>query len=386
MPPAPPGAAARHLAPDLARGTLLLLIAIAYAPAYLEVASASVGAHPAGGGALDTAARTLAVLVVDNRAFPMFAALFGYGLVVLIDKRRAAGACDVQARRLVRRRSLVLLAFGFAHAVLVFPGEILGAYGVAGLMVAGLLAGPRRGLLSTAVAAGAVSTVLVTGAAWAGWYSGREPIAGYTRAADWVERIALWPVTPLVVLATYPLLPALLLGAWAGRRRLLHEPRRHRRLLAWAAATGITVSLAGAAPSALIASGALADPAWAEAALGVQTLTGMAGGLGYAALFGLIAAAVEQRRTPVVRALAAAGRRSLTVYLLSSGLLALVLHRDLLGAGSHLNSAGATAVAAGCWLVAVLAALALEGAGRPGPADALLRHWSEHGRARGGSG
>jgi uncharacterized membrane protein YeiB len=50
-----------------------------------------------------------------------------------------------------------------------------------------------------------------------------------------------------------------------------------------------------------------------------------------------------------------------------------VLHHDLIGLGAHVDSLGALAVALVVWLTAVALAAALDRAGRPGPADALMR-------------
>jgi uncharacterized membrane protein YeiB len=70
---------------------------------------------------------------------------------------------------------------------------------------------------------------------------------------------------------------------------------------------------------------------------------------------------------------AAVGQRSLTFYLFDSIMVALVLHHDLLGLGTHVDSAGALAVALVIWLSAVALAAWLAATDRPGPADALMR-------------
>src|SRR5688572_10161687 len=71
----------RALAPDLARGTMLAVIALAHSQV---LARPFLGPVPTPGPALDTAVQTLLTLFVDSRGYPMFAALFGYGLVQLL--------------------------------------------------------------------------------------------------------------------------------------------------------------------------------------------------------------------------------------------------------------------------------------------------------------
>src|SRR5918997_3829277 len=74
---------ARSLAPDLARGAMLLLIALANAHLYLYGRPVGVRGYPIP----ESTAERLVVLVqmtfVDGRAYPMFAFLFGYGIVQL---------------------------------------------------------------------------------------------------------------------------------------------------------------------------------------------------------------------------------------------------------------------------------------------------------------
>ena len=114
-------------------------------------------------------------------------------------------------------------------------------------------------------------------------------------------------------------------------------------------------------------------------------LTGLAGGLGYAALFGLLAARLEQRGVagPVSGSLAAVGKRSLSAYLWQSVALAPLLAAWGLGWGASLGSAGAAGLAVVIWLVSVLLCAWLERAGRPGPAEVVLRRITYGGAGRG---
>jgi uncharacterized membrane protein YeiB len=88
----------RSLAPDLARGFMLLLIAMAYAPVYLFNVEPGVYTHPAGGDLLDKAVHFLSLIFLDSRAYPMFAALFGYGMAGA-EQRVALRPVDLQVAR-----------------------------------------------------------------------------------------------------------------------------------------------------------------------------------------------------------------------------------------------------------------------------------------------
>lgn len=96
----------------------------------------------------DRAVTLVQMTLVDGRAYPMFGALFGYGIVQLL-RRHSAGAAA--GRSLVRRRAGWLIVIGFGHALLLFSGDIIGAYGLLGLVLAGMLVGaPDRRLLLVA--------------------------------------------------------------------------------------------------------------------------------------------------------------------------------------------------------------------------------------------
>lgn len=68
-------------------------------------------------------------MFVDGKFRGMFAALFGVGLVVFMDRARARRA---PARSLQLRRLLWLMMFGAAHFVLLFEGDILLQYAMLG--------------------------------------------------------------------------------------------------------------------------------------------------------------------------------------------------------------------------------------------------------------
>src|SRR5690606_18966014 len=103
----PVKAAERALAPDLARGAMLLLIALANASGIFLAATPGLEAEPEG---LERLYNFLSVEFVHARAFPLFAIMFGYGLVQLARRQEAAGATRGQIRSILLRRNGWLLA------------------------------------------------------------------------------------------------------------------------------------------------------------------------------------------------------------------------------------------------------------------------------------
>jgi uncharacterized protein len=354
---------------------MLLLIALAHAHMYLYGHPTGFRGYEVGGGPVDRVVAGLQVLLVDARALPMFAALFGYGLVQLANRRFAAGAGWPETRRLVRRRSRWLIAFGFVHALLLFFGDILVTYGLLALVLVGMVRARDRVLLRVAGLWTLVFAALAMLPAWAIVTGGSPPMP--TSVESPIEavgqRLAVWAgLGPMLAL---DIVTPFLLGIWAARRRLLDEPGRHRALLARVALGGISITVLGGVPLALIDSQVWTG--WttgaAVSAYAVHSVTGIAGGLAYAALAGLIAHRVAAAPGPVTTALAACGQRSLTCYLLQSVVFVALFAPYTLGLGGRLGDAGASALAIGTWLATVLLAEGMRRTGRRGPAEDLLR-------------
>jgi uncharacterized protein len=94
-------------------------------------------AEPA--GLLDRAVSAVLTVAVDFKALALFSLLFGVGLAIQFE--RLAG----NARRMILliRRLVVLLAIGLVHLYLIWNGDILVEYALAGLVVLPFLGGPR---------------------------------------------------------------------------------------------------------------------------------------------------------------------------------------------------------------------------------------------------
>ncbi|MCR3746451.1 DUF418 domain-containing protein [Lentzea californiensis] len=350
---------------------MLLLIALAHAHMYLSGHPTGFRAYATDGSPWDLLVTGLQVTFVDGRAMPMFAALFGYGLTQIAGKQTSDWH---RTRSLLRRRSRWLLAFGACHALLLFFGDILAAYGLAGLLLTSTLRWRDRSLVMLAtgwllVHATAITLTglqIATFGGPSGMTSATDPITALT------DRLTQWStLTPFLLIE---LIVPFLVGTWAARRHLLTSPNRHLRTLRATAAAGISTAALGGLPLALLDAqvwtgvpATLSVPAYT-----LHGLTGLAGGLGYAALTGVIAARTTTQG-PVLTALAACGQRSLTCYLLQSVVFVAIFAPYTGGQGTELGTAAASGIALCTWLATVLLANALHHANRPGPAETLLR-------------
>lgn len=373
-PPTDPGAtpmAARSVAPDLARGGMLLLIALANVHTYLYGRD-GVRSYPAGLDAVDRVVVLVQMLLVDGRAYPLFGLLFGYGITQLAWRRAAVGTPAAAVTHLVRRRGWWMVAIGGVHGLLLFSGDIVGAYGLLAVIMAGLLViGSDRALLATAAGGIVLSSLLAS-------TIGLPVPAGTPRSVSTADaggaallRAVEWPANGLLVQAL-AVFGAVALGAWAARRRLLDDPARHRRLLTRVAVFGVGGGVLLGVPFALVAA-ELADPGVGIRVLGagLHGFGGLAAGAGYAALFGLLA--VRSARGRPAAALGACGRRSLSCYLAQSVAFVALLPATTLGLGATATVWQVSLLGVGTWAVVVAVAVATERAGYRGPAETLLR-------------
>lgn len=371
-PPAPGAlpAQARSLAPDLARGVMLLIIATVHAHMFRMMAG---GGGYTLDGPLDTAVTVFMALFGENRGYPMFAALFGYGLVQIHRHRSADGQPWPWVRRLLRRRGRWLVVIGVAHTVLLFYGDVIAVYGIITLLFTAALRSTDRRLLTHAAVWLAVGPPVYAVATNLAIPGGQQSEAYETTLlSDLLGRLAttpfLWPL--MIVISVFPVL----VGIWAARRHLLEEPQQHRTLLRRVMIAGIGASVLGGLPYTLVTS-----ELWQQGPLATTVLfwlhlvTGYAGGFGYAAAIALLTLRLR-RRGPVTTALAATGQRSMTCYLLQSVAWVVLVPSYTLGVLPALGDAQAVGLGAAVWLATVVTAAALHHAGfRRGPVEWFLR-------------
>jgi uncharacterized protein len=365
----PTDLAERVLAPDLARGVMLLFIALANSHYFVQGPRYLAG-FPLDGSGLDATVAGVITTLVDGRAFPLFSVLFGYGVVQLVRRHQEAGTPWRAVSRLVRRRSMWMIVIGFLHCVLLYVGDIVAAYGLLAILLVAAVRWREWVLLTLA---GLVFVVLsLPGAADASLREGPDPtMMPPDPVTALVERATAWPV--LVPMEAVGLLVPFLLGIVAARRRLLEEPARHRVMLSVVAIVGIGAAVAGGLPLGLTVAGLL--PAGADLGLLVtlHDATGYLGGPGYAAALAMLAARIGQRRGPVTRAVTAVGQRSLTCYLSQSVVWTLVFAPYALDLSDDLGAATTAALAIATWLATVGVAELMRRRGVRGPAEVLLR-------------
>ncbi|WP_052400808.1 DUF418 domain-containing protein [Oceanobacillus jeddahense] len=362
----------RLLAPDLARGFMLLIIALAHAPLLLD--------RQDGGSVIDEAVNFVSILFVDNRGLPLFAILLGYGLAMMVNRQLKAGTLEIESKRLLRRRGFFLLLFGFVHAVIIGGIDILAFYGFSTLLIGWILFRQNR-VLIRAILCVSLFFLFLLPIVWVGMAhamdatGGSLETQGQSNSESYIEttlfNLISFPFMILSQLFMYPMLLPILIGVWAARNNLLLVG--NRKQLVRIAIIGTLISIIGGLPLALDGTQLWSSsPTMKGLFMALQMITGLAGGIGYAAIFGLIGSIVS-RTGLMVRSLTALGQRSLTFYVLIETMLVITLSPVAFGLGQVLHSTEAVIIAVFVWLISLLLAMMMEYKGMRGPADALLR-------------
>lgn len=424
----------RFPAPDVARGFMLALIALANVPFWVSY----FPEHPrAGFAALDAMTSAdqwwflVRAMLVDRRAYPLFSILFGFGMVIMarrtIERERRAAldplprelsagwtpmqwhifneAVEARARRaasrLIRRRGWWMIAIGAVHSLL-FAGDIIGAYGLVAVMCAELIVMRRswlRVVVGVCVAAlsllslGAMANAMGFGLMNLEYHGPSVLTATYplTSFGSWIVSTLLTPLTSLVV-------PCVMIGVGVARWGALQDPRGHRGALCAIAGGGLLVGALGALPYAM------GQLDWAQVwSIGgtfvLYHATGVAGACGWLALLALVGGGPREAVAQVSEApaqvgeavaqvgedpreelgavrsfLSAIGRRSMTAYLSQTLVfVAVFLTLGLVGVRS-VGAAVAGLIALGVWAVIGIGCVVSDvmGATR-GPAERVLR-------------
>lgn len=360
----------RALGPDLARGAMLLFIALANSH-YFVGAPEVRGGYPQDGSTLDRVVIWTITTFVDGRAFPMFGLLFGYGVAQIVRRHEDLGRPAV--RRMLWRRAGVLIGVGFLHAMLLYIGDILAAYGVLLLVGAWVVWWRDRwlwtwaGLLFVLISlpsldSGSIST------------DGPDPSMLPTDLVGMLaDRIVVQPW--IMLLGPVGFACPFLVGLWAGRRRVLERPAEHRRLLTWTAVVGIAVAVAGAQPVALMLAGVTEVPGndVLELIGPLHDSSGVLGGFGYAAAFALLAHRIGDRRNHLVEAVAATGQRSMTCYLAQSVGWTVAFAGFFLDLSDTLTVTTTALLAVATWAATVVLADRMSRAEHRGPFETLVR-------------
>jgi uncharacterized protein len=300
--------------------------------------------------AADRMVEAAIAFVVQGKAIALFSILFGVGLAIQYERFSRLG----EPGRWLRRRLLALLAFGLAHLLLIWNGDILVEYALAGLLVVPLLALPSGTLARIAIACLALYLLYPLIPFMPAWpdlatlqQEYRDAMRIYASASfAEIRRYSLheFIVFVPVYLSLFPeTLAYLLLGVLAWRSGVVRDASRHAALLWGIAACGI----AGGAALTAIGHDTASLGGFAAALLAPSVMA-----LGYgAAMLLLLRYPAAQG---VLHVFAAPGRMAFTNYIMQSLVFTWVFFGYGLGLIGRVSAAQALA-----WGIAAYAAQAL---------------------------
>ncbi|MER6914517.1 DUF418 domain-containing protein [Streptomyces sp. NPDC000594] len=328
------GPVARIADVDALRGFALLGILLVNMGAMATTYHGGGLVDPAFDGPLHQAWRFMTAVVLETKFYLLFSFLFGYSFTLQMGSAERAGA-RITAR--ILRRCAALLALGIAHALFLYPGDILITYSILGLILLTLRGIRPRTAVRTAITILAVCALgyLTLGwSAWAGHIDGdigsaaeeaRTRLAELSGDAGSVlgAFAGEQPAAALTIFLVQgpPAFAAFLLGLAAGKRGIIAHAADHTVLLRRLQWAGFTVGLAGA----VFYAWTVTRGSGLEAVgfgLGVDLLTAPLLTAAYAAT--VLRVLTSERGTRLGRALAPAGRMALTNYLTQSLVVALI--------------------------------------------------------------
>lgn len=397
------------LAPDVARGLTLLGIAGAnVSTAWVQGTDAPMAGMVGGvydSSVWDKLAVVFGCVFFHVRGLPMFSTMLGFGIGLIAGSLYRRGFPLGKARRVIVRRYGFLALFGLIHCIFLFYGDIMLFYGLAGMLMATMIALKDKTLLILA-GLGAVLNALMyiplavlgmlgssflasdTGTAGAMGTTTNNltgPILTYTDQL--AEGGLLAAMSPFLFLAQAPMLmPLMLVGFVAARRGILTNPGAHMKVLRWTMWAGIAVMVALGLPTGLAFIGILPESFGPPLFL-LNMVFGVVTGPAIIAMITLALRPVQRRlsgagtaepgQLPVwLRMIVGLGKRSMTGYLLQSILFTILVCPWTLGLSQGKGAADSFVVAVGVWLSSLVICGLLELLGKPGPFEWVHRRLS----------
>src|SRR5699024_10784033 len=222
----------RAISLDIARGSMLFLIILAHIPLFLYTMEPGVITKVAGSTPLDHFLNFLMEIIVDNRSRPLFAILFGYGLVMIYRKQCERMGID-EANGIIKRRCWYLILFGAVAGI----QDILMTYGIAGLILVSTLKKDNNKIKKYVIISTTTCLIYIP-ILWGGVLLGNQsyglPVAltgQETYLNTSLDRLISIPIIPLFNHIFFPVIPSVLMGVWLGNLNLLIKPHDHIKLL-----------------------------------------------------------------------------------------------------------------------------------------------------------
>jgi uncharacterized protein len=202
-------------------------------------------------GTLDRAVQTFLTMAVELKAMALFSLLFGIGMAIQFERL----ASNPRRGMLLARRLAILLVIGVAHLFLIWNGDILTEYSLAGFIALPLLWGPRWLLAAGAalfLALYLVMPLLPPVVPWptTAWIKDHVAEARHVYGTGGFLEILTFrigetaSILPLHVFILPRTIALFLFGMLVWRTDIVRRPATHRLLLVTVAIVGVVVGAA----------------------------------------------------------------------------------------------------------------------------------------------
>jgi uncharacterized protein len=289
-------------------------------------------------GTLNLVTYRLIDIFVQASFYPLFAMLFGYGLVIL---RERVLSREVRFYPLALRRLSILLFIGLIHAFLVWEGDILITYAVCGIVFLLFIGWSARRLLLAGLTLYIIpnlllllmlgAAVLVDGEGEFSMFdkeAAEQSLMAYQsgsfvevtkqRASEWYENNNLVGFIFYVI----TILPLFLIGAAAAKLKLFERIEKNRKKIRFYTAAFVSIGLLIKLLPYITTKNLMTD--YAQDIIGGAMLAA-----GYALIIALISE--NQKFDRILAPLEAAGRLSISNYLFQSIISTLIFYSYGLG-------------------------------------------------------
>ena len=320
-------------------------------------------------------------IFVQGSVYPLFSMLFGYGLAMQYMKTEEKGT---SFSKLAVRRLLILLVIGCIHAFLIWSGDILITYALAGLVLITMMKLKPIWLLLISALLFLIPNGLLNGLLFiiakfdpneAKLYTGIQDveasIVAYSQGS-WIDvfwqRLDDWLYATgygaIVITMLFMIVPFLLIGAAAAKLKLIERARELK--VFWI----ITISIGLLAGTAI---------KWIPYILGDDAFTvtvqdTFGGPLQAIAYAGIIALLCTIPVFPkILSPVAKAGRMSMTIYLMQSIIATTIFYAYGFGLYGKVDVATGTWMAVGIYVLQLVFAELWFMKFKQGPVEALWR-------------
>ena len=358
----------RILTPDVARGIMLLAIAVANSVTVwaTNIDNPMVGTHIGivmNDSLWDKIAIMIGAMFIHVRGLPMFATLLGYGMgMILVREYHRKNPY----KRILARRYAALAAMGLIHLVFLFFGDIMFMYGILALHVTMIANRSDRVLLTVAgvlwVAGGGVTAALTL----LGWTGTSAYGLGYVEDQLVMGETFLMTFPVQYVSSATTIMPAILVGFVAGRRGMLETPEPYLWIMRWWAIIAVAVCFIVGIPLGLASMGVIGgELVWSA----INRVAGLVTGPGLVVLLFYLSRWLQQHHKQHVLPV----RMSMTGYVLQSVLFTALVLPWGLGLGSGSGAAVAMLMGVAVWFLTLIIVYAWSLTGRRGPLETIHR-------------